>query len=226
MSGGQRSDIVWVFKNFSKRALPYYRIQIILVHCRLNLPLIYPHWIQTRDIASHTNHWTKQAKISKVHINHGQKQPMGEFRVLESLFWNKLHIIRPCECMWLAFSFRMRQAYQEPNVRSTNDRISISNASINRPFISFYIFCREYLRFSQVTQFSLECSTGSKDHEIRSSSSSSSSSYTYPTKWGRFNMFFYHVVIKILQLFLRPPAWRQPSLKLKWVPTTATETNG
>jgi hypothetical protein len=29
----------------------------------------------------------------------------------------------------------------------------------------------------------------------------SSSSYPYPTKWGRYNMFFHHVVIKIWQFF-------------------------
>jgi hypothetical protein len=33
-----------------------------------------------------------------------------------------------------------------------------------------------------------------------------SSSYPYPTKWGRYNIFFHHVVIKIRQLFLRPAA--------------------
>jgi hypothetical protein len=35
-----------------------------------------------------------------------------------------------------------------------------------------------------------------------------SSSYPYPTKWGRYNMFFFshHIVIKIRQLFLQPAA--------------------
>jgi hypothetical protein len=34
----------------------------------------------------------------------------------------------------------------------------------------------------------------------------SSSSYPYPTKWGGVQHVFYHVVIKIRQLFLRPAA--------------------
>jgi hypothetical protein len=39
---------------------------------------------------------------------------------------------------------------------------------------------------------------------------------------------FYHVGIKIRLLFSRPAAWRQPSLKLEWVLTTANAagTNG
>jgi hypothetical protein len=34
-----------------------------------------------------------------------------------------------------------------------------------------------------------------------------SSSYPYPTKWGRYNIIFNHVVIKIRQLFIRPAAY-------------------
>jgi hypothetical protein len=33
-----------------------------------------------------------------------------------------------------------------------------------------------------------------------------SAAFPRPTKWGRYNMFFHHVVIKIRHLFLRPAA--------------------
>jgi hypothetical protein len=54
-----------------------------------------------------------------------------------------------------------------------------------------------------------------------------SSSYPHPTTWGRYNVFFIMLWQRFGNHFYdRPPAWRQPSLKLEWVLTIATGTNG
>jgi hypothetical protein len=57
----------------------------------------------------------------------------------------------------------------------------------------------------------------------------SSSSSPYPTKWGRYNMFFIMLWYRFgIYFYDRPPAWRQPFLELEWVLTiaNATGTNG
>jgi hypothetical protein len=42
-------------------------------------------------------------------------------------------------------------------------------------------------------------------------------SYPFPTKWGRYNMFFIMLWYRFgIYFYDRPPAWRQPSLKLEW----------
>jgi hypothetical protein len=47
-------------------------------------------------------------------------------------------------------------------------------------------------------------------------------SYPYPTKWGRYNMFFIILWYRFRNYFYdRPPAWCQHSLKLERVVTTA-----